>query len=50
MRDKFKVPAGISEKEAINLTLFREKVKSILGGKKPSKIIFVPKRLINFVV
>ena len=50
MRDKFEVPAGISEAEATGLTLSREKVKSILGNKKPSKIIFVPKRLINFVI
>ena len=50
MRDKFEVPAGISEAEATGLTLSREKVKSIFGNKKPSKIIFVPKRLINFVI
>ncbi|MDP3935281.1 MAG: leucine--tRNA ligase [Candidatus Giovannonibacteria bacterium] len=50
VRDKFEAPAGISEAEATSLTLSREKVKSILGDKKPSKIIFIPRRLINFVI
>ncbi len=50
VRDKFEVPAGISEAEATSLTLSREKVKLSLENKKPKKIIFVPKRLINLVV
>ena len=50
IRDKFEVPINISKEEAERLTLAREKVKSILGNKKPGKIIFVPKRLINFVI
>ena len=50
VRDKFEVPINISKEEAERLTLAREKVKSILGNKKPGKIIFVPKRLINFVI
>ena len=50
VRDKFEISTEISEAEATNLTLSREKVKSILGNNKPKKIIFVPKRLINFVI
>ncbi len=50
VRDKFTVPINISQKEAERLTLSREKVKTILGGGQPKKIIFIPKRLINIVV
>ncbi|MDO8522966.1 MAG: leucine--tRNA ligase [bacterium] len=50
MRDKFEVPINISQAEAERLTLEREKVKLALDNKKPRKVIFVPKRLINFVV
>ena len=37
-------------KEAEELTLSREKVKTILGDKSPRKMIFIPRRLINIVV
>ncbi|QQG42578.1 MAG: leucine--tRNA ligase [Candidatus Giovannonibacteria bacterium] len=50
VRDKFDAPVNITEAEAERLSLSRAKVKFILGDKKPSKIIFVPKRLINFVI
>ncbi len=50
IRDKFKVLAEISQKEAEELTLAREKVKIALENKKPRKVIFVPNRLINIVV
>lgn len=49
-RDKFNVPMNISQADAEPLTLAREKVKVALENKKPQKIIFVPKRLINIVV
>ncbi len=40
---------GISQGEAEKLALASEKVKSFISG-KPKKIIFVPGRLINFVI
>ena len=49
-RDKFEVPINITKEEAERLTLSREKVKLALENKKPQKIIFVPRRLINIVV
>ncbi|MBI2515183.1 leucine--tRNA ligase [Candidatus Wolfebacteria bacterium] len=50
VRDKVLARAEISQKEAEQLSLNRDKIKQILGGKKIKKIIFVPKRLINIVL
>ena len=50
VRDKFEVPVDIVEIEATRLTFAREKVKLALENKKPHRVIFVPKRLINLVV
>jgi leucyl-tRNA synthetase len=41
---------GLSRKEAEELALGVNKVSEALGDKKPKKIIFVPDRLINFVI
>jgi leucyl-tRNA synthetase family protein len=48
--DKVNAKISISEKEATSLTLNSEKVKKHIGDKKPKKIIFVPRRLINIVL
>jgi leucyl-tRNA synthetase len=50
VRDKISVDVDITEKEAKDLTLDREKIKKILDKNQPKKIIFVPGRLINIVV
>jgi leucyl-tRNA synthetase len=50
LRDKVIVNADISEDEAKNLALNREKIKKYLAGQKIKKIIFVPGKLINFVI
>jgi len=50
VRDKIEVAAGISEAEAKNLALSREKIKNWLAGKEIQKIIFVPSKLINLVI
>jgi leucyl-tRNA synthetase len=50
LRDKFTVPVSITEAEAKELALGRDKVKSYLEGKKAAKIIYVPGRLVNIVV
>jgi len=49
MRDKVEVKANISEQEARDLTLSREKIKKRLTGKKIKKVIFTGK-LINMVI
>ncbi|OGF61893.1 leucine--tRNA ligase [Candidatus Giovannonibacteria bacterium RIFCSPLOWO2_01_FULL_44_40] len=50
VRDKFEAPVNISQSEAERLTLAREKVKLALENRKPRKVVWVPKRLINLVV
>ena len=50
MRDKLTVPASISEDEARNLALARQKVKAYTENKQIARFIYVPKRLINLVV
>ncbi len=50
VRDKIEVPIEISEEEAKNLAQEREKIKKYLADKKIKKVIFIPKKLINFVI
>ena len=50
VRDKVEVDINISQKEAENLVLQRERIKKWLANKKPKKIIFVKARLINIVI
>ena len=49
LRDKLVVPASITEAEAKDLALGRERVKAYISGKKISNIIYVPKRVVNIV-
>jgi leucyl-tRNA synthetase len=50
LRDKLLVSASITEAEAEELALGRERVKAYTGGKVVSKVIYVPKRVVNIVV
>jgi len=50
VRDKIEVEREISQKEAQEIALASEKVKKWLEGKKIKKVIFVPGKLINFVI
>jgi len=50
LRDRVLVPASISEVEAKELALGRERVKAYIDGKKLTTIIYVPKRVVNIVV
>ncbi|MBI5306246.1 leucine--tRNA ligase [Candidatus Wolfebacteria bacterium] len=49
-RDKIIAPIGVSKKEAENIALGQKKIKSEINGQKIKKIIFVPNKLINFVI
>src|SRR3989339_1206464 len=49
VRDKIEADFGISQKEAESLALKSEKIKDLVGGNKPVKIIFVANKLINIV-
>ena len=50
IRDKIEMKADIFEVEATELALSQEKVRKWIGGKKIKKVIFVPGKLINFVL
>jgi len=49
VRDKVVVPASITEAEAQQLVLSRDRVKSFLKDKEVTKTIFAPKKLVNLV-
>ena len=44
------IPAEISKEDALALALENEKVKEFTDGKQLVKQIYVPKKLVNFVV
>jgi len=50
LRDRVKVPVSITEEQARELALSRERVQHYLEGGEVSKVIYVPKRLVNIVV
>jgi len=50
LRDKLLVPASINEVEAKELALSRERVKAYIDVKKLTRVIYIPKRVVNIVV
>ncbi len=50
LRDKLVVPASITEDEARELALSRERIKAYTNGKKIDRIIYIPGRVMNIVV
>jgi leucyl-tRNA synthetase len=50
LRDKLLVSASITENEAKELVLGRERVKAYIEGKRIDNIIYIPKRIVNIVV
>jgi leucyl-tRNA synthetase len=50
LRDTVSVPADITEDAARTLALENDKIKTYLAGAEPKKIIYVPGKLINFVL
>jgi len=49
LRDRLEVDAGLSEADAVKAALASDKVRAALNGRGPSKVIYVPDRLINLV-
>jgi leucyl-tRNA synthetase len=49
LRARLTMPAGSSEEQVLKAALAEPKVKAALDGSKPTKVIFVPDRLINLV-
>jgi len=50
IRDKLTVPVSITEDEAKEMALGRERVKAYVQGKKINKVIYVPQKLVSIVV
>jgi len=50
LRDRVTVPVSITEAEARELALGREKIKAYVKDNNVTKIIYVPQRLVNIVV
>ena len=49
VRDRLTIPVGTSEEKALEAALTSERVKSAFDGRRPSKVVYVPDRLINLV-
>ncbi len=49
LRDKILVPSSITETEACEMALSREKIKPHLERKEVIRMVYVPKRLVNLV-
>jgi len=49
VRDRLTVPVGTSEERALEVALASERVRAAFDGRKPSKVVYVPDRLINLV-
>jgi len=50
LRDRVSVPVSITESEARELALSRERVRAHIDGKQIKNVIYVPGRLVNVVV
>jgi len=50
VRDRVEVPAGISDIELEQVALARERIRAILDGRTPERVIVVAGRLVNIVV
>lgn len=49
-RGTISVPTDINEKKAVEAVMKNEKIAAHFSGKTPKRVIFVPNRLINFVL
>ncbi len=49
VRDRVNVPVGLSEQDALRAAMESPKVRALLDGSKPSKVVYVQDRLINLV-
>jgi leucyl-tRNA synthetase len=49
VRDRLQVPAGLEETAAVEAALASAKVARALGDGRPSKIVYVPDRILSLV-
>ena len=50
IRDKVEVPADIAKEELEKIALSTDKIKELLNGQSPKKVIVVPKKLVSIVL
>lgn len=50
LKTRLSVPNGINNKQAENIVLEKDTIKSLLNGKTIKKFIFVPNKLVNIVI
>ena len=50
VKSKIIVPVDVTEENAKELAVGNEVIKSLLGGRPPKKVIYVPGRLVNIVL
>ena len=50
VRARLAAPAGLSEREAVDLALAADTVARLLDGRRPRRVVHVPDRLVNLVV
>jgi leucyl-tRNA synthetase len=50
LRDRVVVARDLPPAEIERVVLEREKIRAVLGGREPARIIHVPGRLVNVVV
>jgi len=50
VRDSARVEAGITEDAAKKLALENAKVKAMLNGQEPKRVIYIEKKLVNIVI
>jgi leucyl-tRNA synthetase len=50
VRDRFEVDASLTEDELVARARESERVRAYLDGDEPRKTIFVPRKLVNFVI
>jgi leucyl-tRNA synthetase len=49
VRDRLTIPVGTSEEKALEAALASDRVRAAFDGRRPSKVVYVPDRLINLV-
>jgi len=49
VRDRLPVAAGLTEEQALAAALGSDRVRAALNGSRPSKVVYVPNKLINLV-
>jgi leucyl-tRNA synthetase len=49
LRDRLSLPAGTSQAKVLEAAMASDRVRSAFDGGKPSRVVFVPDRLINLV-